>query len=240
MKHERRWGMTVVMVAGLTMAVVPVWGQTVLSSGHADIGIAYEDGAWDLHVHVEDPEPGQEYEPGEVILEVGPAAQLAGGVPDNPAATTFFGAAGSPLWILSKTEHPDLLFLGFGTEELDADDWVGGVTLELRGVSGPGDFFVWDVGGLGELQPLMSSRDGISAGDALPLIAGSHAHFFVGFSAPGDYAIDFAARGVHGVDGAVVSDPATYQFSVVPEPGLGALLALGALGLLTFRRRSVG
>jgi surface-anchored protein len=229
----------VAAVVVVTLAVVPAWGQTILSSGHADIGIAYEGGAWDLHVHVEDPEPGQEFEPDEVILQVGGAAALAGGVPDNAAATAFFGAAGSPLWILSKTEHPDLLFLGFGTEELDADDWVGSLSLELRGVSGPGEFFVWDVGGLGDLQPLMSTRDGISAGDALPLIAGSHAHFFVGFSAPGDYEIDFAARGVHAVDGALVSDPVTYPFSVVPEPGVGALLALGALGLMAFRRRSV-
>src|SRR5262249_45894483 len=45
--------------------------EAVLSAGHVDIGVAYEDG-WDLHVH--DEENDEEYEPYDVILHVGAAA----------------------------------------------------------------------------------------------------------------------------------------------------------------------
>ena len=43
----------------------------VLTAGHTDVGVNYEDGAWDLHVHAED--LGEEYEPDAVWLQVGSA-----------------------------------------------------------------------------------------------------------------------------------------------------------------------
>ncbi|MCC7375709.1 MAG: choice-of-anchor M domain-containing protein [Verrucomicrobiales bacterium] len=206
--------------------------QTTLSGGHADIGIAYEEGAFNLHVHQEVPPPGAEYAPGEAIIRVGASAQLASGVPNNAAATSFFGAAGSPLWVLPKTQQSDLLFLGFGTEELSADEWSGPIGLTLKGVAGPGNFFVWDTGAFGELQPKMSSRDGISSGDRLDLIAGSHGHYFLGFSQPGVYQVSFQADGTHVTDGPVVSETALYNFEVVPEPAALSLVLVGAALML--------
>lgn len=209
--------------------VVSAPAQTVIGSGHVDIGVAYEDGAWDLHVHRESDDGGEEFEPGEAVFLIGAVAQLVGGVPDQPAATGFFGPAGSPLWVLPKTEHPDLPFVGLGTEELSAEDWFGDLSLTLTAVEGPGDVFLWDVGAFGDLQPRMSSRDGISSADTVSLTPGSHGHLFWGFSAPGDYVIELRASGVHATDGAVGSDPAGYRFQVVPEPATGALLVLGAV-----------
>jgi surface-anchored protein len=217
----------------------PILAQTTLSEGHADIGIAYEGGAFDLHVHQEEPPPGAEYAPGEAILRVGASAQLAGGVPNNASATAFFGSPGSLLWALPKTEQQDLLFLGFGTEELSAEEWNGPIGLTLKGMSGPGNFFVWDTGVFGELQPKMSSRDGISTADRLDLIAGSHGHYFLGFSQPGFYQVSFEASGTHVTDGPLVSETAQYTFEVVPEPSMLHLLGLGAIALLLHRRQAI-
>lgn len=210
---------------------------TVINRGHLDIGLVYEGGAWDLHVHQEEPEPGAEYAPGDAVIQVGPSAALPGGVPAHAAATGFFGPAGSPLWILPKTQVEDLPFLGVGAEEMNAADWNGPLTLSLDRVDGPGNVFVWDVGSFGDLQPKMNSRDGVSSGDTLEVLAGSHAHYFWAFSAPGEYAVSFRASGVNAADGAVASEPATYHFQIIPEPGTVALFAVGALALATSRPR---
>lgn len=239
MKREgNRWNMArLTSVLGLAALGLPssTPAATVLSEGHIDIGIAYEGGAWDLHVHKELPLPDEEFEPGEAVFLVGNAAKVPGGIPNNPSSTAFFGVAGMPLWVLPKTQNPALPFLGIGTEELDVADWVGNLTLTLEGVRGPGDFFLWDVGSFGELLPKMSSRDGVTAADKLDVVAGSHGHYFMGFTAAGEYEVDFSASGVHGTDGPLKSDAATYRFSVVPEPGVTTLLLVG--GAMVFLRR---
>jgi surface-anchored protein len=223
-----------------TTAVLPLAAnsQTVISSGHVDIGVLYEAGAWDLHVHQEEPEPGAEYAPDEAVFRLGSASQQPGGVPNTPAAIGYFGPAGSPLWVITKSEVEDVPFLGIGAEEMAAEDWNGPLTLAVTGVTGPGDVFVWDVGAFGELLGKVSTRDGIGAGDAFSVEAGSHAHYFWGFSAPGDYAVTVRASGTHAADGDLVSDPATYRFQVVPEPGALGLLGVGAAMLLLRGRKS--
>jgi surface-anchored protein len=193
--------------------------QTVIDSGHVDIGIAYESGNWDLHVHQEEPTEA-EYEPDEAILQVGASAQTS--VPADPSFS-FLGNPGDLVWILPKSENPELLFLGIGSEELDPADWTGGITLSLGAVTGPGEFTIWDTDLFGAPLLKMNSGDGIESLDRLEVIAGSHAHFFYGFTAPGDYSVTFEASGLfEGV--ATASGPVTYQFSVIPEPGTTALL----------------
>lgn len=235
--HLGRWKSLLAVGTFGWAGLAGVSAQTRITSGHVDIGIVYEAGAWDLHVHQEEPEPGAEYEPSEAVFGIGEAAWLVGGVPDSPAAVGFFGAAGSPLWVLPRTEVEGLPFLGIGAEEMSADDWNGPLTLSLREVSGPGDVFVWDVGTFGELLPKMSTRDGVGPGDSLTVQAGSHGHYFWGFSAPGEYEVGLSASGVHAADGAVASEVATYRFSVVPEPGPVSLLVVGGLALMRRRNR---
>ena len=218
--------------------VYPATGQTMISSGHVDIGVLYESGTWDLHVHKDVPGAEEEFGPSEAVFVIGAKAQQAGGVPNSASATAFFGPAGSPLWVLPKSQDPELPFLGIGAEEMSADDWNGALTLSMTDVRGPGNVFVWDVGAFGDLQPKMSSRDGFSAGDALTVEAGGHAHYFWAFSAPGDYEVFLSAQGNHKVDGSVQSEPAGYRFQVVPEPGVGTLILAGLVCLGGLRRRS--
>lgn len=209
----------------------PAAAQTFLSSGHADIGIAYDAGSFDLHVH--DGESATEFSPPSgAVLVVGSAAQTT-----TPGTLSALAPMGSSLWILPKTQNPSLLFLGFGTEELTVADWTGNLSLRLKSVSGPGNFGVYDVGTFGDIQIKMNSADGVTAGDALSLVPGSHGHYNLTFTAPGDYTIGLEASGIHAVDGAVASGTVNYSFTVVPEPEeYAALAAAGLLGFAMWRR----
>jgi surface-anchored protein len=221
------------IAAALTLSN-PAISQTFITSGHVDIGIGYADNAFDLHVHQEEP-LDQEFAPGEAVFAIGPAAA---GLSPGGAFTGFLGATGTPVWVLRTTENEQLPFLGFGTEELTASDWSGNITLSLKAVSGPGTFSIWGTSGFGAPELKMSTIDGITAGDRLPLVPGSHGHFNVGFSAPGDYSVTLEASGTHLIDGLRTSDPATYRFQVIPEPATWALALTGAgVGILALRRR---
>lgn len=197
-----------------SVSAVAVDAQSVIATGHTDIGIGYEGGAWDLHVHKELPEPEEEFEPGDAVLQVKLGARTV--IPDNPALS-FLGTAGDTVWVLPKDADPNqLLFLGIGTEELDPADWTGPLTLHLRAVQGPGEFFIWDVDSLGQPVVLMNSRDGVSAVDQLSVQAGSHGHYNYGFTTPGTYRVTVAASGTRKDTGFSTSSDATYTFRVEP------------------------
>lgn len=214
-----------------TGLALPATAQTFLTTGHADIGIAYDAGAFDLHVH--DEESATEFSPPSgAVLVVGAAAQTT-----TPGVLSAFAPVGSSLWILPKTQNASLLFLGFGTEELTPSDWTGNLTLSLKSVSGPGNFGVYDTGTFGDIQIKMNSADGIAAGDSLTLVPGSHGHYNLTFTAPGNYTIGLEAAGTHVTDGAVSSGTVNYSFTVVPEPEeYAALAAAGLVGFALWRR----
>ncbi|MFN9982522.1 MAG: TIGR03769 domain-containing protein, partial [bacterium] len=125
---------------------------------------------------------------------------------------------------------------------LTAADWSGNISLSLKAVSGPGNFSVWSLNGFGAPEVRMSTANGISADDRLALVPGSHGHFNVGFSAPGDYLVTLEASGTHLIDGLRTSDPATYRFQVIPEPSTWALAVAGAgaLALTVVRSKTSG
>jgi hypothetical protein len=209
------------IVPALTL-VIPAFSQTFIQSGHVDIGIGYEDKAFDLHVHQEEP-VDQEFAPGEAVFAVGSAAA---GVSPGGAFTSFLGASGTPVWVLPSTENSQLPFLGFGTEELTASEWSGNISLSLKAISGPGTFSVWGVSGFGAPELKMSSVNGIGADDRLLLVPGSHL-------------VTLEASGNHLIDGLRSSDPATYRFQVIPEPSTWALALTGVgFGAWVLRKRS--
>ncbi|HMO64898.1 MAG TPA: choice-of-anchor M domain-containing protein [Verrucomicrobiota bacterium] len=213
--------LAILLLPAAALAADPV----ILSTGHVDIGIGFEAGAFDLHIHQETPVEN-EFAPDEAILQVNAAAEAS--IPASLAGALQM-PVGSPLWILPKSENPALIFLGLGAEELTPSEWASNITLSLVDVSGPGEFSLWDVGAFGEITVLMSSRPGHPAPDAVQVIPGSHAHYNWGFTAPGDYAVTFTAAGtLAGGGGMVVSEPAAFSFTVVPEPGAATLLLLGA------------
>lgn len=206
--------------------------QTPVGLGHVDVGVAFEDGAWDLHIH--DETTDTEYEPDEAVLVVREAARTA--VPADERFA-FLGAAGAPLWVLPQVEDERLLFLGLAAEEVDKGVFRGDqIRVTLKQVQGPGHFFLYSTSGVtGAPDVRMNSRDGLSDGaDFADLLAGGHQDFNWAFTAPGTYAITFEASGTL-VDGgqALSSGPVTYTFQVEPQPGAAGDMANFYVGIDT-------
>lgn len=214
----------------------------VYTGGHADIGIAFEDGAFDLHIHADDATidgvtvSDVEYEADAVTIQVASSSVLTSSI-DSVGLNS-----GDTLYFLSQNNPGESLpFLGIATEELSSLDFPGGVTLSLGTVSGPtnGNFALWETGNLGSITTHFSSLgDGFtSISNSLALDAGGHYHYTYGFSQLGTYNIELIATGTTG--GIEYSDAATYTFNVVPEPSTYALIfGLVAIGFSLVRRRA--
>jgi surface-anchored protein len=201
------------LLAGLLSASLATTAaqKTVLSNEHADIDVAFEDGAFELLVH--DETNDIEHDPSNVILRVNGGARTT--VPSD-SAYSFLGAAGAPVWILPAVQDPMLLFLGTSGEEIEAGTFQNDtVKLSLKSVKGPGEFSVFAIDAFGVPQVFMNTRNGIGADDWLLVIAGGHTDYNWGFTKAGKYRITVEASGTL-VDGTIVSSgDVTYTFRVV-------------------------
>lgn len=184
--------------------------QVILTNQHVDVGIGFEDGAWDLHVH--DETNDVEYEPSEAVLFVAKEAMTM--VPNDPLYG-FLGRAGRPVWIAPQVQDESLLFLGLGAEELPSglfqDDTV---RLTLVCKRGPGHFALFDTDAFGAPRVAMNTRDGVTDREGFNLVAGSHAHFNWAFSQPGTYRLWFVATAILADGTPAESEPAAYTFRV--------------------------
>lgn len=223
---------------GFTTATVTISGGSLpefiagLTKDHADIGIAFEDGEFDLHVHVhgeehegeEEEHGGYEYAPNEILIQLGPSSATT--APSDPAYAFLGVAGGSPVHILPAVETTGLPFLGHATEEIEGGVFLNDeLTLVLKAVNGPGQFSLWNTDAFGVPTPHMTTSNGIDASDFLVLGTGGHFHFNSAFTEPGIYAITLEAFGTL-ADGVkqVSSGNVTYYFSV--NVGLAPQLTL--------------
>ena len=188
-----------------------------LRSGHVDVGVAFEDDSWNLHVHVEDTDT--EYEPADAVLQLPLEAKTT--APNDPAFTACLGTSGSPIWVLPQVQNPALVFLGLGTEELPSGLFVGDkVTLSLKSKTGPGNFCVYSTGSFGEPTVMFNAGDGITAADSIQLTAGGHSHANWTFTAPGVYEIGLEGAGTLAAGNkATSSGTVVYTFQVYANPG---------------------
>jgi len=216
----------------------PLASAAVYSGGHADYGLAYEDGVLHFHFHAEGAivdgieVDDAEYEIRDVTTLVSSAAMET--LPfDFPA---LGASAGQSIWILPQAQNESLPFLGLATEELAQSEW-GNLTFTLGNVvspSGSGEFAIWQTGSFGELLLNMSTAD--PGADVISLLPGVHSHYNYGFSEAGTWQIEITVSGTHSTDG-FKSSTETLTFHVVPEPSAALLGGLGILGLLVRRRR---
>lgn len=218
---------------------------SIYTSGHGDLGIAY-DGGLELHHHIHDgsvvdgvavnnPPDGEEFVPADLIVTVAnPSAPRQAG-----AAFDFIGViTGQPVWTLPEIQDGSRPFYGIGSEELNPLDWTGNLTLTLLSMNAPvgGHFSLWQDDGGGGADVFMATSNGISGLDAYSFTAGDHAHFNWAFTLPGLYELEFQVTGTHVGDGAQ-SDTAFFSFQVAPEPSRALFLMLGMTGVVLRRRR---
>lgn len=224
------------------------------TSGHADLGIAYEDGEWDLHVHAEGATIGgdfyadEEFEADDVRIIVPLSALVTGAPLTAPFISDFWnipeslGLTQGDVFFnlfqnLGDTSTTNSPFVGLAAEEIDPADFVGGViTVALTGFNGPGHFTLWQDG----TGVAMDTFDGIGADDVInnfPTGAGAHTHYNYAFSAPGTYQVTLTASGTLTGGGGFSSGTGTYTFVAVPEVSTLGLCAAGAaFALVGFRR----
>lgn len=222
---------TLIIIASLAVAGSASAFDTILSTGHADIAVGYSNGSWDLHVH----DDLEEYHPEDVLLQV-----LNDGQTNRPGGSQwdFMGVgAGSTIWVLPQTFNPNLLYLGIVAEEIDSGIFDNNeVFWNLKSLSGPGHFSVWQSDTFGNPLVRMASSDGFSSADRFTVPVGGHQHTNFGFTAEGFYEVGLSVGGFIGGNW-VESDIETYNFQVVPEPATMAAVGLGVAALMRRRRR---
>ncbi|MFK4087059.1 choice-of-anchor M domain-containing protein [Kribbella sp. NPDC020789] len=212
MRKLNRVVLSAATVLALTAVAVPATATptVVLDQGHVDVvGIAWEDNAFNVHVH--DEETDTEYAPSQVQLVAKPGSQVA--VPDDPAYS-FLGTPGSTAWVLPQVQDTELLWPGIGAEEIAsgvfADD---SLKVVLVGVTGPADFSIFTTDAFGTPTRLADSGDGLP--DTISTTAGGHLHANWAFEAAGTYTLKFKVCGTLAATGKKVSSAvATYTFQV--------------------------
>src|SRR4029450_41638 len=133
----------------------------------------------------------------------------------SPAGFSFLGSSGDPIWILPQTQNEELLYLGYGGDGIPTGVFVGNqVTVALKRVEGPGDFFSYKTDTFGNPVVYFNTRDGITTNDVTTVQAGGDAHLSWAFTAPGTYNVVLQASGTL-VNGSVgtTSAPVTFTFS---------------------------
>ena len=227
-----------------------VLAQSTWTSGHGDIGVAYE-GPNDLYVHwhmeggIVDGMAADdvEFDGNQLIAEVNANHLLS-----RPAGAEWDlvgNSAGENTWWLPQSNSDPTFgaaatgkpFLGWAAEEgIIASEWSD-FMWEITDFSGPGEFSVWQDGftpsfflsTAGDPSDLMTPGPGLEA----------HDHFNWGFTAPGYYEVELTVSGTHSVDG-FSTGSGRFGFQVVPEPGSFVVLgSLGAVSLLVRRRRKL-
>jgi surface-anchored protein len=184
--------------------------RVVLNQGHVDvIGIAFEDGTFDVHVH--DEEHAVEYAPSEVQLVAKPGSEIA--VPADPAYG-FLGTAGARAWVLPQVQDPELLWPGIGAEEIEPGVFTGdALKVDIVGVTGPADVSIFTTDAFGAPTVLADSGNGLP--DRINTSAGGHLHASWAFGAAGSYQVKVRVSGTPAATGKMVTSAvATYCFKV--------------------------
>lgn len=160
-------------------AAACVSGATVLSAGHVDYASRIVDGA--LQSLIGDDSSGSKVyrEPSSVVLWLKPSARVT-----LPAGFGQIGAPGSTIWQVPQTQNPDLVWLGWNTEALNAGNTTGPVRWSIDGIDGPGRVSVYLTGAFGGVQQAI-----FSGGGTYDIPLGVHAHANWAFSAEGVYRI---------------------------------------------------
>jgi surface-anchored protein len=198
-------------IAVISIAVAP---QERFAAGEIDLEVAFEEGEFELVLFDEVNE--REIDSADGIL-VGAASTLEP-VPNEPTFG-FLGDPGDRIFILPQDEQESVLFLGIAGDEIPAGEFENdSVGLNLVGVDGPGNVFLYGTDEFGIPTTYYNSANGIDGEDVFPVSVGGHSHQNWGFSAAGQYEVSLQASGVTASGGENLQSDAVSFFFEVIEP----------------------
>ncbi|MBB5837632.1 TIGR03773 family transporter-associated surface protein [Kribbella italica] len=190
--------------------------QVALTTGHADYAVRIENGR--LTSRVKDGTRTGSLvwrEPNQVTVRLGTAAETTA----PGGAFGFLGKAGAKLWQIPQTQKDGVVWLGWNTEELAANQVTGAVDWRLDRVSGPGKVSVFEFDSFGQPKVVFDSSNGLPDTTKVPL--GTHAHGNWAFTAPGTYRVTFTHSATL-TNGTKVTDTADLTFEVGTSAAGGA------------------
>lgn len=228
--------MLVGALAGSVLLFAPAVGAPLIAqpsplvTEHVDLNIYYAGGAWDLRPY--DGDLGGFAHPGnEAILHVD--ARSLTSVPSSGYEFVGAGSAGMA-YVLTQSQNPELLYLGFaGYGATPVGQWdrydpsvesggrVSGrgrwLKVSLDSVQGPGEFSLWQSEDLGPNIFMSTASGGITAEDAIWIVANGHTHYNFGFTERGLYRLTLVPSGYLG-DGGANNTTIEGVFSQAEEP----------------------
>lgn len=204
-------------------------GPAVIDVGHVDVGPRVVDGQWQVMVR-DDSGPAPVWrDPAQTVLHVTDAALMD--APTDPAYDFMGGRAGERWYVVPQTQNPDVVWLGWNTQDPGVTRTVQrGATMSIGPVSGPGRAWMFlQNGTFGKPLPLMDSQTG--APQDVWVDVNTHVHANWVFSAPGTYLsrLTFSADTL---DGRHVSATTVLRFAVGSATSTQDALALDASAVL--------
>jgi putative ABC transporter-associated repeat protein len=201
--------------AGLSQTLDPgqaeATGRAVLQTGHVDLGPRYRDGKWTIQIHDDSAVPPVWRSPADAVLRIRDSARQQ--VPDDPAYAFLGEKAGTSVYVIPQTQQQDVVWIGWNTQDPGVLKAITrGVTMNLRGVQGPGRVAVYlQAGNLGAPQVLWNSTSVFP--QPLWVETNTHTHANWVFTEPGAYllAVDISADLA---DGSTVRGEAVLRFAV--------------------------
>jgi len=189
-------------------------GSAVLSTGHVDIGPVFIDGAWQLMIHDDSVDPSVWRSPDDVVFQIGDAGRTE--LPADPNYSFIGAEAGAPVHVVSQTQQPDVVWIGWNTQAPSVLDRIDrGATLTLLGAQGPGDVSVYLQSG-NFSAPEVLWQSSVSQRQPLWVDVNTHTHANWVFTEPGVYLLRVEAA-ADLVTEDTVSDTVDLRISVGDE-----------------------
>jgi len=194
-------------------------GAAYTPAGHYDLNVTFTNGVgWVFNWYNFD---NQDRVPTKAIdIGVTEAARTA--IPPSGYAA-LGGAPDDPVWIIPQTLTPDVIYLGYRTQDAEQSEFdalfgtpfIGLKVTNVRG-SGPdrGGYFTGYQTGLGDPVFHYTTADGLDNSDVVaPIPLTAHAHYNWAFTQPGEYQVTFEAEGTHRT-GVATNGNGTFTFFV--------------------------
>lgn len=208
--HRRRAPRLLTAVACLGMSVVWVPAQVqaqegdvvAFSEGHVDaFHVSAEGSGLLLDLKEDVTGSGVRHAPEDVLLEVSEDAWSD--------ATSGVDGIGQQTYFLPQTQDQNLLWPGWDTQ-LAGSAGYEEVTFHFDKVTGPGQVFVFETAGFGDVKTVTNSGNmDIVSGESITQPYPAHRHVNWAFTEPGTYTMRVVAE-----SGGVESNAATYTWAV--------------------------